>query len=135
MSGGQEFLGRGLSFPLRFDPDGRAELVDGEDAVRRSLWLILSTAVGERVMRPEFGCGLHDLVFALAYDETFGRIADSVQRAVADHEPRVALDRVTVRPDPADPRRLRIELDVQILAVHTHLNLVYPFYLAEAGDG
>jgi uncharacterized protein len=135
VSAGQEFLGRGLSFPLRFSADGRAELVEGEDAVRRSLWLILSTALGERVMRPEFGCGLHDLVFAVADDETFGRIADAVQRAVVDWEPRVALDRVTVRPDPSDPYCLLIELEVQILAVNTSLNLVYPFYLGEAGDG
>lgn len=131
---GQAHLGRGLSFPLRFAA-GRAELVEAEDAVRRSLWLLLSTAVGERVMRPGFGCGLHDLVFALADDETFGRIAEAVQRAIVDWEPRVALDRVTVRPDPDDPLCLLIELDVQILAVHTHLNMVYPFYLAEADDG
>lgn len=131
----QEYLGRGLPFPLRFDAKGQAALVDGEEAVRRSLWLILSTAIGERVMRPDFGCDLHDLVFGLADEENFGRIADTVQRAVAEWEPRVAIDRIAVRANPHDPRALIIELDVQILAAHTFLQLAYPFFLAEADDG
>ena len=60
----QEFLGAGWSYPLQFDARGRLVMAREEDAVRRSLWLVLATALGERVMRPEFGCGLGDLVFA-----------------------------------------------------------------------
>ncbi len=130
----QEFLGAGWSYPLQFDASGRLVLAREEDAVRRSLWLVLATALGERVMRPEFGCGLHDLVFAPANNELFGRVSEAVRRAIAQWEPRVALHSVTLVPDPQDAERLVIDLQVEILATNSPLNLVYPFYLGGAAD-
>lgn len=130
----QEFLGAGWSYPLQFDPRGRLVMAREEDAVRRSLWLVLATAIGERAMRPEFGCGLHDLVFAPANTELFGRVTEAVRRAIAQWEPRVALQSVSLLPDPQDPERLVIDLQVQILATNSPLNLVYPFYLGGAAD-
>ena len=130
----QEFLGAGWSYPLQFDARGRLVMAREEDAVKRSLWLVLATAIGERVMRPEFGCGLGDLVFAPANNELFARVSEAVRRAIARWEPRVALQSVTLVPDPQDPERLVIDLQVEILATNSPLNLVYPFYLGGAPD-
>lgn len=131
----QDFVGAGFPFPIALDPSGRVVLVREEDAIRRSLWLLLSTAIGERSMRPEFGCGLHDYVFADASALTLGRLSSAVEQAIVKWEPRVALERLDVRTDPADPTRVLIELSVQILAVSTSLNMVYPFYLEGGTDG
>jgi hypothetical protein len=130
----QEFLGAGWSYPLQFDERGRLVLVREEDAVRRSMWLVLATALGERAMRPDFGCGLHDLVFSSASTELYGRISEAVRRAITQWEPRVALQRVAVLPDAQDPDRLTIEIQVQILATDSPFNLVYPFYLGGDAD-
>ena len=130
----QEFLGAGWSYPLQFDARGRLVMAREEDAVRRSLWLVLATALGERVMRPAFGCGLNDLVFAPANNELFGRVTEAVRKAIAQWEPRVALQSLTLVPDPQDPERLVIDLQVEILATNSPLNLVYPFYLGGAAD-
>ena len=131
----QDFLGAGFSFPIVLDPAGRAVLVREEDTIRRALWLVLSTTIGERVMRPDWGCALPDFVFAAPSAETLGRIAHAVERAVIQFEPRVALQGVDVRADPADPARVLIDLSVQLLARSTTINLVYPFYLGDPQDG
>lgn len=131
----QDLLGAGFTFPIALDANGRVVLTRDEDTIRRALWLVLSTAVGERVMRPEFGCGLSDFVFAAPGRETLGRLAHAVERAVIQWEPRVALESVDVRGDPADPARVLIDLRVQILARSSSLNLVYPLYLGDPQDG
>jgi len=131
----QEFVGVGFSFPISLDAEGRVVLVREEDTIRRSIWLILSTALGERSMRPDFGCGLQDYVFSDASGHTLGRLANAVEAAIVKWEPRVALESLEIRQDPADPTRLLIELTVQVLAISTSLNMVYPFYLEGGGDG
>lgn len=131
----QDFLGAGFSFPIALDADGRIVLVREEDAIRRSLWLILSTALGERAMRPDYGCGLSDFVFAAPSAELLGRLAHAVERAVIQWEPRVALESVDVRLDPSDAARVLVDLNVQILARSSSLNLVYPFYLGDPQGG
>lgn len=131
----QDFVGAGFSFPIALDESGRVVLVREEDTIRRALWLILSTALGERAMRPDFGCGLHDYVFADASALTLGRLASAVEQAILKWEPRVALESLDVRPAPDDPTCVLIELSVQILAISTSLNMVYPFYLGGGSDG
>lgn len=128
-------VGAGLSFPLALDASGRVALVRDDDAIRRSLWLILSTALGERMMRPEFGCGLMDHVFAAPSAELPGQLAAAVERAIARWEPRVALLSVDVRTDDADPSALSIEIVAQVLAGEEPLSLVYPLTLGGATDG
>lgn len=130
----RDFVGSGLSFPLALDASGRLALVRDVDVIRRSLWLILSTALGERLMRPEFGCGLMDSIFAAPSAELLGQLAAAVELAIARWEPRVALLSVDVRLDEADPASLSIEIEARILAGNTPLNLVYPFYLGDATD-
>src|SRR5215831_5724037 len=93
------FLGIGTSFPLALDPAthglARAEY---EESVRQSILVILGTAKGERVMRPDFGCGIHDLVFANVNPATIGRITSDVHESLLRLEPRIDVTQVDVRP-------------------------------------
>ena len=129
-----DFLGRGWSFPVDVHDDGRIALTGGDDGIRQSIRSILSTAPGERVMRPDFGCALADLVFAVNDDATAAEAAAAVREALALWEPRV--DVIDVVATPGAPTAgtdatevLLIEIDYEVRATNSRFNLVYPFYL------
>ncbi|WBB95249.1 MULTISPECIES: GPW/gp25 family protein [unclassified Solwaraspora] len=125
------FLGTGWAFPLGYEPGQGIRLSDdGAALIRQSIGLILGTAPGERVMRPDFGCGIHDLVFDVNDVGTAGRISRSVREALARWEPRIDVLDVYAAPDPDDRRRLLIEINYQVRSTNSRFNLVYPFYLA-----
>lgn len=126
---GQSFLGTGWAFPPRFRRDGNAAMVSGEQDIRESLQIILSTTPGERVMHPTFGCGLRALVFESVDESLKTRIRDLIVRAVAQFEHRVELELVAVHTDAADEALLKIELGYRIRATNTAANMVFPFYL------
>jgi phage baseplate assembly protein W len=129
MSGG-DFLGLGWSFPVTTDADGQVALAPSpEEGIRQSIWTILSTAPGERVMRPEFGCGLADLVFGVNNAGTASAVAGAVREALARWEPRIDVLDVYAAADPGRPNVLLIEIDYQIRSSNSRFNLVYPFYL------
>ncbi len=100
-----------------------------EDCVRQSIWTILSTAYGERLMRPDFGCGIHNLVFAPNSAGTIGQAISEVQQALTQWEPRIDVLDVDAYPDPNQPNRLLIQINYQIRTTNNRFNLVYPFYL------
>jgi phage baseplate assembly protein W len=124
----QDFIGSGWAFPLRTDAAGGIALVAGERKLEESMRLILSTAIGERPMRPEFGCGIHDYVFAGTDDETIAQIAAEVRAALERWEPRVTVEQVVVTPDDDDPARVLIEVGYTPLSTNDPRNLVFPFY-------
>jgi phage baseplate assembly protein W len=124
-----EFLGTGWSFPITLDDKQHLAMTPGEDAVRQSIWMILSTAPGERVMRPGFGCGLHDLVFGVNSPGTANAVAGAVKDALAAWEPRIDVLDVFAAPDATDPNLLLIEINYQVRSTNSRFNLVYPFYL------
>ena len=124
-----EFLGVGWQFPVSLDEQGQIAMAAYEEDVRQAIWLILSTAPGERVMRPDFGCGIHDLVFAPNSPGTAGRVAGEVRQALVRWEPRIDLLEVDALPDPAQPERLLIVIKYQVRTTNNEFNLVYPFYL------
>jgi phage baseplate assembly protein W len=126
-----EFLGSGWAFPIRVDEQGAVVPVSSEDAVRQSIWLVLSTAPGERAMRPEFGAGLADLVFAPNSPATQGMVVSAVRDALAEQEPRIDVLDVSATPDPGQRTRLIIEVDYAVRATNSRFNLVYPFYLQQ----
>lgn len=124
------FLGSGWAFPVILDEDhGVRMTADGQEAIRQSIWMILSTAPGERVMRPDFGCGIHDFVFDVHDAGTAGRICRRVREALANWEPRIDVLDVAAVPDTAAPNRLLIEINYQVRGSNSRFNLVYPFYL------
>ncbi|MGZ4540336.1 MAG: GPW/gp25 family protein [Blastococcus sp.] len=126
-----EFLGRGWAFPIGLDGRGAIAGVALEDAVRQAIWVVLSTARGERAMRPAFGAGLADLVFAPNTPATQGLVTSAVRDALVEWEPRIDVLDVGVTADPADGARLLVEVDYSVRATNSRFNLVYPFYLQQ----
>jgi uncharacterized protein len=127
------FLGRGWTFPVRLDDkQGTIRLSAYEQDIRESIWIVLSTAKGERVMHPDFGCGIHDLVFEVINTTTLAAIEDDVRQALAAFEPRIEVIAVETTNGGTDGQ-LRISIDYTIRGTNNVLNLVYPFYIQERG--
>jgi uncharacterized protein len=126
----QGFLGRGWDFPVRLDQSGGiAMTVTGDDAIRLSMLTILGTARGERLMRPDFGCRIHDFVFGVRDAATAGAVAEAVREALVEWEPRIDVLDVYAVADDKDPNRLLVEINYQVRSSNSRFNLVYPFYL------
>jgi uncharacterized protein len=124
-----DFVGRGLAFPVHTDVTGSVALVGGEREIVESIRLILATAPGERPMRPEFGCAIHDLVFAPADAATAGRIAYEVRLSLERWEPRISLADVSVGFDEVDQGTLLIDIRYALRGTNDPRNLVFPFYV------
>jgi uncharacterized protein len=125
----QEFLGVGWQFPIQPDEKGKIAMARYEESIRQAIWMILGTAKGERVMRPDFGCGIHDLVFAVNSAGTAGRVAGEVRRALIEWEPRIDLENVTATSGDSRSNQLLIDIEYRVRATNNRFNLVYPFYL------
>lgn len=130
----RKFLGVGWAFPLRLNARGGLMLAPGEQDVQEAIWIILATAKGERVMLPDFGCGIHNLVFAPNTPSTRAHAAEQVRQALVMYEPRI--DVLDVRADsaPGEPNKLLIHIDYRIRSTNTFGNVVYPFFLTEGGE-
>ena len=127
----REFLGTGWSYPVATDNQGDIRMEEAADNIERSVRIILNTAKGERVMRPEFGCDIHDQVFSSLSPATLNRIEEAVRDALVRWEPRISVDRVGAEPDPETPNKVRIEIDYWIESTNSHENMVYPFFTTE----
>jgi phage baseplate assembly protein W len=131
----EEFVGAGWAFfPMRTDVTGRVVLVTHEQEIEESIRIILSTAPGERPMRPDFGCAIHDFVFAPADAATAGQIAFEVRAALDRWEPRVDVLEVRVELDDSDEGTLRIQVGYRIRGTNDPRNLVFPFYVIPAEE-
>lgn len=129
------FLGTGWGFPPSFDPHTRAAvMVSREEDIAQSLFILLSTVPGERVMHPTFGCGLKQMVFEHLNESTITEIRDIVRRAVLFFEPRISLDRIEV--DIPDHRNgvLELRLDYTIRTTNSRANMVFPLYETEGNQ-
>lgn len=128
----REFLGTGWRHPVTTDRAGRIRVVSAETDIEQAISLILATAPGERAMRPDFGCGIHDFPFETMDAVTFDRVAASVREALVEWEPRIEVVDVTVETVPAADGRLDIDIDYRVRSSNTQFNFVFPFYLTEA---
>jgi phage baseplate assembly protein W len=131
----RDFLGTGWSYPIETDNKGNIKTVSGEENIEKSVRMILSTAKGERVMRPEFGCEIHDQVFSSLSPTTLNRIEESVRTALVRWEPRITVEDVDATPEPSEPGKVLIEIQYWIESSNSRSNMVYPFYLQEGGGG
>jgi hypothetical protein len=122
-------LGKGLRFPVDIDRTGGVSTSVHEESIRDSIYIILGTAPGERIMRPTFGCDIHDLVFAPNNPNTCGLAAFYCEEALNKWEPRVMNIKAKARPAPDEPNKILIEIEYMVTANSTSRNLVYPFYL------
>lgn len=125
---GEEFIGKGLAFPMHTDASGGLALVGREREVEEAIRMVLGTAHGERPMRPEFGCGIHQYVFAPADGTTAGRIRYEVRAALERWEPRIEVLDVYVNNDPGDQTILYIDVQYALQGTNDKRNLVFPFY-------
>ena len=136
MADTRSFLGTGLRFPVTVGPHGGLALSSGERSVTESIWLILSTAPGERVMRPDFGCGIQTLVFAPNTAATQAEVAHHVQDALLRFEPRIDVLDVRVSSQGDLSNVLLVAIDYALRDTNAINNLVYPFYITEGlGQG
>jgi uncharacterized protein len=134
MDENKEFLGRGWAYPVRFDAQtGSAAEAAYDDDVRQSILIILETSPGERVMRPDFGCGIHDMVFTAIDSAALTRVKASVTDALTKFEARIELQDVRVDPFEAADGKLLVDIDYRIRNTNQSGNLVYPFYFREGG--
>ncbi len=136
MTTDKTFLGRGWAFPPAFGRGGRkTAMVSEDDDIRQSLKILLLTNPGERLMHPDFGCGLKSMVFDTIDTAAVTAIRDLVDRAVLFFEPRIVLDRVEVDTRGLyDEGRLDIILEYTIKTTNSRHNMVFPFYLKEGPD-
>ena len=129
----RSYLGRGWSFPVRVGLDGGIRLSAYDEDIAESIRIILGTSKGERVMRPDFGCGIHDLVFAAISETTRTEIEETVRSALAEFEPRIDVTAVSVSRGQHLDGRLDVSIDYVVRGTNNQLNIVYPFYIKERG--
>lgn len=130
----KRFLGRGWAFPVEVDVDGKVSYSAEEKKIQESALIILGTAQGERVMRPDFGSRLHELVFAPMNAATKALVSHYATDALVQWEPRIDVLSVTVVEDTSDIGKLLIDIEYRIRSTNSVFNLVYPFYL-KGGKG
>ena len=116
----EQFVGSGWAFPLRISPTGGIALVSGEREIEEAIRLILATAPGERPMRPEYGCAIHDMVFSPVNEATAGRVQHEVHASLDRWEPRIEVHDIDVR--------------YSIRGTNNPRSLVFPFYVIPSHD-
>ena len=131
MGPNRDFLGIGWKFPLQVTPAGGIAQARYEQRIEESIFLILSTGKGERKMMPDFGCGIHDLVFAPNNPTTLSRVVQTVRKALTAHERRIDVLAVTADSPTGADNLLLIRINYRIRANNAIGNLVYPFYIRE----
>lgn len=126
------FLGRGWKFPVAVDATtGRFLLAEGEEDIAEAVRIILMTSKGERVMRPDFGCGLRDFAFGTTDGTTMRLLESDIIQAITVWEPRVTDVTVEAKLDPSHNGRLLLSISYIVRSTNNLFNQVYPFYLDE----
>jgi phage baseplate assembly protein W len=128
----RDFLGIGWRFPLQVTASGQIARARYEQRIEESVFLILSTARGERAMLPEFGCGIHDLVFEGNTPGTLALVTQAARTALSAYEPRIDVLDVEARAAEGAANLLLIRISYRIRSNNAVGNLVYPFYIREA---
>jgi phage baseplate assembly protein W len=126
------FLGRGWAFPPHLNDRDRISMVDADTDIKQAIYIILNTAPGERVMHPDFGCNIHDLIFWPANDQTAAIIERYVTEALTRWEPRIRLHEVRAIPEATEVGQMLINIVYEIKSTHDKRSMVYPFYLTPA---
>jgi len=127
----REFLGVGWKFPLQVDARGAIASSRYEQSIEEAIYMILGTARGERLMMPDFGCAIHDIVFLPNNPAVVTLVVDAVRRALVTWEPRIDVLVVDAETSVAQQNVLIIRINYRVRANNTIENLVYPFYITE----
>jgi uncharacterized protein len=130
---GQDFLGTGWAFPVLPDSSGRLSYVAGQASIQDCLLVLLQTAAGQRVMRPDFGTTAPSLVFAPGSAANLRMLEASITDAIQAYEPRIEVDSVVAEPTPGEEYKVVVSITYLIRQTNTKANLVFPYYLDTAG--
>lgn len=125
----KELVGSGWAYPVQMDSRGEVALTNDDNEIYQSILIILSTAKGERVMRPEFGCGIHDYIFAPSNHVTAAAVEVEVKEALDRWEPRIKVIAVKATPSNASIGTMMIEVEYEVKSMNDQRSLVFPFYL------
>lgn len=129
---GKEFLGTGLGVPVMADPaTGRFRTSSYEDDIKEAIYIILMTKKGERLMRPEFGCGIHDFAFATLDYTTISQMEKAVKEALIQWEPRIREISVEVSQSMTETGKAIISISYVVRSTNNPYNLVFPFFMNE----
>lgn len=130
----RNFLGKGWKYPVEVDRSGGIAMSELDESIRQSIHIILGTAPGERVMRPNFGCNIHDLLYAPNNLNTASLAAYFCVESLQKWEPRIEEVEAQADPSPDDPNRLDIVIKYKVRATNSSRNLVYPFYIRRSEE-
>lgn len=130
----KQFMGRGWAYPVALDAgSGRVAYAEDEEDIRQAIRIIIETAKGERLMRPDFGCGVHELVYDVMDTALLQRVRTEVEAALVRYEARIELQEIDAGPDPHVDGALLITVGYKIRLTNQAGNLVFPFYFKEGG--
>jgi len=124
-------MGVGWKYPVYITIEGKIAKSEYEQDIKEAIWIILGTAKGERVMRPDFGCGIHDLVFTPINTATITLVENSVREALTIWEPRIELIKVEASSEKSEEGKMLVSIDYRVRTTNNRFNLVYPFYIKE----
>ena len=127
----RKFLGTGWKYPVSVESNGSISSSSYEENIQESIRLILGTAKGERLMRPEFGCSIHEYAYSTMDTLTLRMIENAVYEALVDWEPRIEVNEIKALTEKALEGKLLISIDYKVRRSNTQVNFVYPFYLKE----
>lgn len=127
----KNFLGKGWKFPIQITEEGNIAVSSYEEDVKEAILIILNTTKGERIMRPDFGCGIHDFVFANVNTATLTLMENSIREALITWEPRIEIISIKIDTKEISNGKLLINIDYRLRNTNNRFNLVYPFYLKE----
>jgi phage baseplate assembly protein W len=135
MDTSKSFLGRGWGFPPEFNRATKAvNMLEDEADIKSSLEILLSTRLGERVMVPDYGCNLDELLFKPLTLTLKTYVIDLIKTAILYYEPRIDLNKIDIDPTDELEGVLLINLDYTVRATNSRKNMVYPFYKAEGNE-
>jgi len=127
-----DFLGKGWSFPPTFDKDSEmVEMRSGVVDIQESLWILLSTRLGERVMQPKYGCQLDELQFENLNRTTITYISELIRTAILYHEPRIEVEKIEIKEEELIAGKVLIKLSYLVRSTNSRMNMVYPYYINE----
>jgi len=119
----QDFHGRGWSFPVRVGAGGGIALAEGEEDIKQAVRIIIATVLGERAMRPGFGCGAHELVFEHTDSSLTGKARFYVRNALERWEPRIEVEKIDAR---IDGLKLIVDIHYRVRRTNRRDNIVFP---------
>ncbi len=129
----KDFLGIGWKFPIQLDNNGKFALSKYEEDIKEAIIIILKTQPGERVMHPEFGCGINNYIFSIINTNNLLQIENEIKRALVLYEPRISIKEVKASSNESAQGYLNINIDYQVKSTNSRQSIVYPFYLREKG--